>query len=79
MLWTGLLLSYPFITKVGGTAARGLYATWTFALFSCIAGNFALLPAVATTTFGPKYMSTTFALLFLSTVRNMLPPSPLPG
>ncbi|KAL5962177.1 hypothetical protein TSMEX_010092, partial [Taenia solium] len=70
--WAFLWLTYGFVTQVGGTAAKALFAIWTFLLYTCLAANFVLIPNLATRIFGPKCMPTIFGLLFTAMAPSTL-------
>uniref|UniRef100_A0A915EXA8 Oxalate:formate antiporter n=1 Tax=Echinococcus canadensis TaxID=519352 RepID=A0A915EXA8_9CEST len=70
--WASLWFTYGFVTQVGGTAAKALFAIWTFLLYTCLAANFVLIPNLATRIFGPRSMPTIFGLLFAAMAPSTL-------
>ncbi|VDN99784.1 unnamed protein product [Rodentolepis nana] len=62
--WALLWFTYPYVTMLTGITGKALFAIWNFLLYSCLAGNFALIPNLATRVFGPKNMATIFGLIF---------------
>nr|CDS31536.2 oxalate:formate antiporter [Hymenolepis microstoma] len=62
--WALLWFTYPYVTMPTGITGKALFTIWNFLLYSCIAGNFVLIPNLATRVFGPKNMPTIFGLIF---------------
>ncbi|VDD81084.1 unnamed protein product [Mesocestoides corti] len=71
--WALLFGTFPAIATT--SAFRALFAIWVFLLFFTMAGHFVLLPGACSRIFGPKYMATTYGLLYFTTVSSHDHPS----
>lgn len=54
-----------YATSVGG---KPMFFIWVCVIFFCIGGNFSLFPTAIGRSFGPKYVSTNYGLLFTSSI-----------
>uniref|UniRef100_A0A5K3EW76 MFS domain-containing protein n=1 Tax=Mesocestoides corti TaxID=53468 RepID=A0A5K3EW76_MESCO len=68
--WALLFGTFPAIATT--SAFRALFAIWVFLLFFTMAGHFVLLPGACSRIFGPKYMATTYGLLYFTTAPSAL-------
>ena len=67
---TVLLATMPLSRTLAlhGHSARAFVAVWTCCLFFCLGGNFSMFPAMTARSFGRKWFSVNYGLLFLSNV-----------
>ena len=67
---TALLATMPLSRTLAthGHSANAFIAVWTCCLFFCLAGNFSLFPAMIARSFGRKWFSVNYGLLFTSNV-----------
>ncbi|VDD81082.1 unnamed protein product [Mesocestoides corti] len=63
--WAILFGTLPVIAMT--RAFQALFAVWVFLLFFTMSGHFVLLPGACSRIFGPKYMATTYGLLYFTT------------
>ena len=62
-----IFLSTFYATSVLGKPA---FFIWVCVIFFCVGGNFSLFPAATALSYGPKYMSINYGLLFTSQVSS---------
>ncbi len=59
------MASFPFVGQLGtGASQKAIFATWVFLQYACLAGHYAVMPAVASNLFGPKNMATNYGILY---------------
>ena len=66
-IMTVFLLTFYASSFVGGKA---MYFVWVCVIFFCVGGNFSVFPTAMALSFGPRYMSINYGLLFTSQISS---------
>ncbi|ELT92519.1 hypothetical protein CAPTEDRAFT_227457 [Capitella teleta] len=72
LILCGVMASLLLTLNATPSGGKPMFFIWISAIFLTFCGNFALFPTVTARTFGPKYISVNFGLVFTSQVITCL-------
>lgn len=70
ILQSAIMTIFMFTFYITSAVGKSMFFLWVCIIFFCVGGNFSIFPAAMALTFGPKYMSINYGLLFTSQISS---------
>ena len=70
ILQSAVMTIFLFTFYITSVVGKSMFFVWVCVIFFCVGGNFSVFPTAMALTFGPKYMSINYGLLFTSQISS---------